>query len=59
MYILVTILYYCKQCGGLVEYNKNIQLMCSPPKYSGTCKDCGCTQNAYCHEVDAPTGLTT
>ena len=33
--------YYCKSCGGFIEYDKSIVLPSEPPKYKGTCKSCG------------------
>lgn len=32
---------YCKNCGGFVEYDAKHKLASCPPKYQGTCRDCG------------------
>jgi len=42
---------FCKKCGGFVEYDKSMKLLCSPPKYRGDCKDCGEIYYTHCHKV--------
>ena len=42
---------YCDSCGGFMIYETGMQLLSSPPKYKGKCKDCGKTKQAYCDDV--------
>lgn len=32
--------FYCKKCGGFIEYDRSRILLSSPPQYKGKCKDC-------------------
>jgi uncharacterized Zn finger protein len=42
---------YCKKCGGFIEWSTSVQLLTYPPKYMGTCKECGATHYARCSDV--------